>query len=58
VDLKKTECKAVEWINLAEDMVHYRAVVNTVNIFEIRKKRKIFLNNLGTVSFSKKSRDM
>jgi len=30
MNLKETECGDVDWINLAQDKKHWRALVNTV----------------------------
>jgi hypothetical protein len=35
MDVRETGCEVVNWINLAQNMVHWWAVVNTLTKFQV-----------------------
>jgi hypothetical protein len=45
MDLKETGCEGVAWIHLAQDRVHWKALVKIVMNFKFQKDME-FLNQL------------
>jgi hypothetical protein len=44
------ECESVDWIQVAQDRVHWHVIVNTNDVLSVIQGRK-FLTNWWTVSF-------